>query len=258
MQSLTEGVRNSGAPEIRDRLGLISGGEILDVGTQRGGFIKTLMKSLKDYKSFVGIDISEEDLEKARERLNNEAISFEEMNAEELFFDDNSFDTVCTSYTLHHFENVETVLLELKRVLKPGGYLILQDVFSDEDQSDAKITEMLIHHLVTKVDRMKGIPHFDTYKRQQLKDFVGKLGLSKVEVYESTKSMDCLFCKDMAGCEDPMDRIEYGIGGIDEILENAAGLPSFDDIQQEADRLKERVRITGHAGASLLFFVCKK
>ena len=53
MQNLTASIRNSGALEIRNRLGLISGGKILDVGTQQGSFISTLMKSLKDYESMV-------------------------------------------------------------------------------------------------------------------------------------------------------------------------------------------------------------
>ncbi|MHA2214105.1 MAG: hypothetical protein ACW992_13175, partial [Candidatus Thorarchaeota archaeon] len=63
MQNLPDGIRNSGALEIKDRLRSISGGRILDVGTQQGGFISLLMKMLQDYESFIGIDISEEDLD---------------------------------------------------------------------------------------------------------------------------------------------------------------------------------------------------
>ena len=57
MTEISAGMIDSGAIEIRDRLGLISGGRILDVGTCEGGFIGTLMKCLKDYQSFIGIDI---------------------------------------------------------------------------------------------------------------------------------------------------------------------------------------------------------
>jgi ubiquinone/menaquinone biosynthesis C-methylase UbiE len=260
MLELTPNMRNSGALEIKERLASVSGGRILDVGTSDGGFIEILLKTLQDYEEIVGIDISEEDLEKAREKFTNDPVSFELMNAESLSYDDESFDTVCISYTIHHLEKINAVLLEMMRVLKPGGYFILQEGFSDSDQSDAQISEILVHHLDAKVDRMKGCPHFETLSRQQLRDFVTNLGLSEIEVFESSKSLHCLFCEIMEKCEDPRGqyRIEYGIQEIDEILERAAELPSFDEIQEEAEILKERVRKTGHEGASQLFFLCKK
>ncbi|MHA2373634.1 MAG: hypothetical protein ACXAEB_11490, partial [Candidatus Thorarchaeota archaeon] len=67
MQGLTESIRNSGVLEIRNRLESMSAGKVLDIGTQHGDFISAMMKSMKNYEAFVGIDISEKDLEKARE-----------------------------------------------------------------------------------------------------------------------------------------------------------------------------------------------
>ncbi|MHA1905419.1 MAG: class I SAM-dependent methyltransferase, partial [Candidatus Thorarchaeota archaeon] len=121
MQSLTESIRNSGLLDIRNRLESISGGKVLDIGTQHGDFIRAMMKSMKNYEAFVGIDISEKDLEekdleKARESFPDDPVEFELMNAEALSFDDDSFDTVCLSYSLHHLENVEVVLREMMRV----------------------------------------------------------------------------------------------------------------------------------------------
>ena len=57
MQSLSAGMKNSGAVEICQRLGEISGGKILDVATSQGGCINTMMDALKDHDSFIGIDI---------------------------------------------------------------------------------------------------------------------------------------------------------------------------------------------------------
>ncbi|MGY5875884.1 MAG: class I SAM-dependent methyltransferase, partial [Candidatus Thorarchaeota archaeon] len=136
MSSLTESIKNSGALDIQNRLQSMSGGRILDVGTQHGSFISTLMKSMRDYEEFVGIDILEENLEKARESFSDGPVKFELMNAEELSFDDESFDTVSISFSLHHLENVRAVLGEMVRVLKPEGHLIIQEMFSDDDQSD--------------------------------------------------------------------------------------------------------------------------
>jgi 2-polyprenyl-3-methyl-5-hydroxy-6-metoxy-1,4-benzoquinol methylase len=257
---MTESIRNSGVLEIRDRLSSISGGRILDVGTQHGDFIETMMKAMKDYKSIIGIDISEKDLDKAREAVNDESATFELMNAEELTFDDESFDTVSLSYSIHHLENVDIVLSEMMRVLKPGGHMIIQEMYSDGNQSDAQRTETLIHHLDARLDRMEGTPHYDTYSRQQLKDFVNGLGLSSIEVFGSSWGLKCLYCDNSLTCEDPRGEynMKFGREEIEELLQRAKALPGADDILHEAELLLERIETTGHHSASILFFICEK
>ncbi len=259
LQSVADSLRKSGVLEIRDRLQSVSGGRVLDVGTQHGDFIGTLMKSMKDYKEFVGIDILEKNLEKARANYVDDPTTFELMNAEELSFDDESFDTVCISFSIHHLENVKAVLGEMFRVLKPGGYLIVQEMFSDRDQSEAKITEMLTHHLGARVDRMEDTPHFDTYSRQELKDFVDKLALSNNEVYQTTWGLKCLYCDNFLKCEDPRSEhnMELGREEIEDVLQRAKE-HSDTEIQYEAELLLERVETTGYHSASQLFFICER
>jgi ubiquinone/menaquinone biosynthesis C-methylase UbiE len=50
--------------------------------------------------------------------------------AESLPFDDASFDVVISRYSAHHWHDVGQALREVKRVLKPGGVLIIMDVMS--------------------------------------------------------------------------------------------------------------------------------
>jgi len=259
LQSLTDSIRNSGVLEIRDRMSSISGGRVLDVGTQYGSFISVMMKSMKDYEAFVGIDISEDNLEKARETITEDSVEFELMNAEELTFDDSSFDTVCMSHSLHHLENVDDVLGEMMRVLKPGGRLILQEIFSDKDQSEAQMTEILTHHMDAKIDRMDGIPHYDTLTRQQIKDIVNGLGMSSVEVFETAWGMNCLHFDKAQQCEDPKSdyNMKHGREEIEDVLRRAKEHPGTEDIQQEANLLSDRLERTGSHSASVLFFVCK-
>ena len=63
----------SGAGIIADRLKGISGGRVLDVATGDGDFILALKQALGDYDSFVGIDVSREEIEKARENRTDAA-----------------------------------------------------------------------------------------------------------------------------------------------------------------------------------------
>ncbi len=66
---LPTGLGSSEAAKIAKRLGSISGGRVLDVGTGKGGFIDILMSTLKDYESIIGIDscASNDSVEEVRE-----------------------------------------------------------------------------------------------------------------------------------------------------------------------------------------------
>lgn len=69
-----------------------------------------------------GVDISSGLIEEARKAF--PGIEFRVMDAETLLLDDNSFDFVYSSLTLHYLEDWTSVLSEIKRVLVPGGRLL--------------------------------------------------------------------------------------------------------------------------------------
>jgi ubiquinone/menaquinone biosynthesis C-methylase UbiE len=257
---LPDGLRESGAIEVREKLGTISGGDILDVGTDDGDFIKVLMKTLKDYNSFIGIDTSDEDLKNAGERFKDDPVDFQVMDAELMSFQDNQFDTVCISYTIHHLENIDTVLAEMFRVLKPDGHFIIQEMYRDGDQTAAQLMDLDIHLFDVKADTLLGIPHFEALTRQSLRNFVDRVGLSDVEVYESSWSVKCLFCDDAQGCENPTrpENVESAIEQIDDSLARVIELPSYDELKVEADALKERVKVVGSSAMSVVYFIGKK
>ena len=58
LENLPERLAASGAVRMRAKLGSISGGRILDIATGSGDFINVLMKTLKDYDSFVDHEIT--------------------------------------------------------------------------------------------------------------------------------------------------------------------------------------------------------
>ncbi len=78
-EELPRGLASSNAGTIAKRLGSVSGGRILDVGTSGGGFVDTLMKTLRDYDSFVGIDYcasaaAKEEMKSARKRFEGDSL----------------------------------------------------------------------------------------------------------------------------------------------------------------------------------------
>jgi ubiquinone/menaquinone biosynthesis C-methylase UbiE len=266
-EDLPKGLAASSAGKIAKRLGSISGGRILDVATAEGRFIDTLMKTLKDYDSFVGIDYcasdtSKEEMESAKKRFEGKPVRFCEMNAENLKFEDSSFDTVCISHSLHHLDNIDTVLTEMKRVLKIRGNFILQESYCDGDQTEAQKADGLKHAWEARIDSLFGITHNKTFTKQRIMNIVNRLELRGLEVFDSTHPIDCLFCKRKYECEDPKNQATFhdSIKEIDDALkrvENCSDLEIRNRLKEEGERIKETIAEFGLASPSYLFIVGK-
>jgi len=267
MEGLPKGLASSNAGKIAKRLGSVSGSRVLDVGTAGGGFIDTLMKTLKSCDSFVGIDYcasaaSRKEMESAKKRFEGKPVRFLEMNAENLEFEDESFDTVCMSHSLHHLAKIDRVLAEMKRVLKSGGNFILQECYCDGDQTEAQKADELEHEWEARIDSLLGVTHNKTLTKQRIMDIAGSLKLRELEVFDSTHPVDCLFCKRKLECEDPKNQATFhnSIKDIDDAIKRIEDYPDLTTrlhLREEGERIKEAIAKYGSSPASYLFFVGK-
>lgn len=267
LKDLPEGVASSNAGMIAGRFGAVSGGSVLDVGTGNGGFIDTLMKTLKSYDSFVGIDCcpsaaSKAEMESAKKKFEGMPVDFFEMNAESMGFVDGAFDTVCISYSLHHLENVDRVMNDMKRVLHSGGNFILQESYCDGDQTEAQRADILQHEWRAKIDSLLGIAHKKTFTRQRIMDIVENLELSGLEVYDSSRSVDCLFCERRYECEDPRNQAAYhdSIKDINDTMKRTGDYPdprTRNLLKEEGEEIKRIIGEYGIASASYLMVIGK-
>ena len=99
--------------------------KILDVGCGNGNLFSLL--SEKKYELY-GIDFSENMIDEAKRNCKREA-TFTVADAEKLPFDDNAFDIVVCNASFHHYIHPDAVLKEMRRVLRPGGKLIIGDPY---------------------------------------------------------------------------------------------------------------------------------
>jgi len=268
MEDLPKGLASSNAPKIAEKLGSISAGKVLDVGTARGGFIDTLIKTLKAYDSFVGIDYcpsdeSKKDMESARRRFEGKVVQFLQMNAENLQFEDESFDTVCISHSLHHLASIDRVMTEMKRVLKNGGNFILQEVYCDGEQTEAQKADELEHEWSARIDSLLGITHNKTLTRQEISDIAGGLNLSEMEILDSTHPVDCLFCERKHECEDPRNQTTFQkiVKDIDDgikRIKNHVDLQTRMRLMEEGEKVKKAIAKSGASPASYLFIIGKR
>ena len=109
-------------PEMLRLVGDVSGRRILDAGCGSG----PLTAALRDLGAVVtGFDASAAMVDLARQRLGEDAdLHVADLGAP-LPFNDDEFDDVIASLVLHYLEDWAGPLAELRRVLEPGGRLIL-------------------------------------------------------------------------------------------------------------------------------------
>ena len=127
-------VFQSGIERAPVLLDLGPGMRLLEVGVGTGLSLPALPKNIH----ITGIDLSENMLRYARKRLEKESlvdnIDLLKMDATRLEFPDNSFDRVLAAYFISTVPDPVEVIQEMKRVCRPGGYLVFLNHFKSENK----------------------------------------------------------------------------------------------------------------------------
>lgn len=260
MEKIPPNLAISGAVEIAEKLKQVSGGKILDVGTGNGDSILSLISFLKSYDSAIGIDIDENEIKKAQRRLKDKSIIVKMMSGEGLKFPNNTFDLVNIAYTMHHIQNLNKTLSEMKRVLKKGGYFIIKEMFSDGNQTDAQKCDTAAHEFDAEVDRMLGIYHRQEYTRDEILNILPQLGPKDWEIFESARDFRCLTCAEKYNCEDPKNSSEINLTlkEIDKSIERIKEHKEYSEFRERAETIKQNIKNHGVSSASILFCIGKK
>lgn len=109
---------------------IIENKHLLEVGSGRGGGAKYIAATLKP-ASYTGMDIAQNAVDLANRLHHLPNLKFIQGSAESIPLPDNSIDVVVNVESCHSYGSVTKFLSEAKRVLKPGGYLMLADFRSE-------------------------------------------------------------------------------------------------------------------------------
>jgi phosphatidylethanolamine/phosphatidyl-N-methylethanolamine N-methyltransferase len=160
---------------------------ILEIGVGTG----LALPRYKPGHRISGIDLSTDMLERARKRVADRKIagveSLQEMDAENLAFDDQSFDVAVAMFLITVVPDPLKVLAEAVRVTKPGGRIVLANHFSAESGPRAAFEKWLSRFSASlgwnpefPLDRVMGQPGMRLLEKRSLQP----LGIYTLLVFE--------------------------------------------------------------------------
>jgi len=156
------------------------GDVVLDLGSGTG--IDAILASKKVGKTgkVIGVDITEEMIEKARENIQERNITNVEFllgDIEELPIEDNSVDAIITNCVVNLSPDKSKVFQEAYRVLKPGSKIYLSDIvlleeLSEEQRNDKDLISGCVAGALLKDDYLDKIKDagFDVTVLRENKD----------------------------------------------------------------------------------------
>lgn len=152
------------------------GGRVLEVGC---GNAYTLARYAEHGASTFGLDITQAAVDISRRRFELRGLEgdFRVGSAEELPYESDFFDCICSMGVLHHVADTERAVEEIYRCLKPGGRLIIMMYHRNSFFYQVKLrwgalrTGASLQKLVNEFDGV-GNPKGDVYSRAELAELL--------------------------------------------------------------------------------------
>ncbi len=226
----------------------IQNAKILDVGTGNGNFIRIITALVDDYSEIIGIDLLDGVIEGCKESFEDSRINFFKMDALNMDFEEGTFDLVCLSNSLHHLEEVEDMIREMERVLKPGGALIFCEMMSNNLTKRQK-SHLLIHHFAAEIDRERGSYHGDTFTNNEILEILNEKSILTIK-----DAWDLTYPKRDSNSE---EEIEWLSETIDRVKEGIKDIERKKYYEKKADKIKKHINKYGFDSATQLMVVLK-
>ena len=116
-----------------ERFGILGSETVLDVGCGTGNLTQALLGRLGVDGRVVALDISSVMLERARQKIGDPRVTWIQAAADRLPVADAACDRILCFSAWPHFEDQGAVILEFRRVLRPGGCVHIFHLISRDE-----------------------------------------------------------------------------------------------------------------------------
>jgi SAM-dependent methyltransferase len=119
----------------------LKGKDVLEIGSGRGGGAVYIRRTFQP-RSMTGLDLTKRFVEFCQKQHVMDGLEFRVGHAESVPFPDGSFDAVVNVESSHCYADFNVFLREVRRVLRPGGHLLLAD-FRPQERLESWRSKML-------------------------------------------------------------------------------------------------------------------
>ena len=156
------------------------GQTVLDVGCGTGALAVAASDRVLPRGKVSGLDANEEMLEVARNK--DIPIDWNFGTAEQLPFDDDTFDSVISQFALMYVEDKPKALQEMRRVLKPGGRLAVLVPDAIDHSPGFSVAAELLHRLFDEVVAEGMRSPFQSGNPEHLREVCDAAGLHHADI----------------------------------------------------------------------------
>jgi len=179
---MTAGLHHRWRERAAARTQLRPGDSVLDICCGTGDLALELSKLVSPGGHVVGCDFSEPMLDLAREKAaerNGDGVRFEWADALELPFDSNRFDAVTNGFGIRNLADLDRGLLEMARVLKPGGRVVILEIVKPTRAPLSFFFSLWFDRIVPLLGAFSSNPEAYSYLPESVRSFPSPRGLAE-------------------------------------------------------------------------------
>ena len=169
---MTAGLHHRWRARAADLANVFAGDRVLDVATGTGDLAVELAGRGCEV---VGSDFSERMLELARQKA--PAIPFEQGNALDLPYEDDSFAAATVGFGARNFSDLAQGLREMARVVRPGGRVVILEITTPQRPPLSWFFRLWFDQIVPLLGRFAGDPDAYEYLPSSVRRFPDARGL---------------------------------------------------------------------------------
>jgi len=222
---------------------------ILDIGSGKGDFIQLVDSVYQDYQEIIGIDIVDYILEMDEKAFSqNPKIKWMEKDVLDTVFSKESFDVISLSNTMHHMEDIQSLFDKMISLLKPGGILVIVEMFTTKDLTDKEVSHQILHSFSAKILKEMHIVHSQVSDKKCVLEAIGKY--ASLPITEE-------WVLDTLPYETELT-VDYLSGLIDRLVESVKDSVNYDAYVKEANDIKGYLKVHGLSLQKQVCVVLKK
>ena len=160
-------------------------GQVLDIAAGRGANLYPAAEDVGESGRVIGIDLAESMVELTTAEIVSRRLDNAEMrlmDADNLDFPDACFDRVLCGFAMFFFPQLDRTLVEVSRVLKPGG-VFAASTFAEQGYPWSWYENLLkIYELSSRVDRLVGLATEALATPKEIQEVLRRAGFDHIHI----------------------------------------------------------------------------